>query len=52
MVSNGKGETSGGPPLLVSLTWVQTVLWRTPWLSGTGIGKRSPKPRTPFITPK
>ena len=51
-VLSGKGEISGGPPRVGPLAWVQQVLRVRLAVSGTGIGNRSPKPRTPLKRPE
>ena len=52
-VSRWKGRTvRGAPSSGLSLYCAQTVRWRASGLSGTGMGKRSPNPRTPASAPK
>ncbi|MDT4824751.1 hypothetical protein FQZ97_580110 [compost metagenome] len=51
-VSVWKGRTVRGPSPTWSLYWAQTVRCAWSGLPGTGMGKRSPKPRTPASPPK
>jgi hypothetical protein len=51
-VSSRNGATAAGSDAAPPRDWNHTVRFAMPGASGTGIGNRSPNPRTPASVPK